>query len=153
MVYGQERKMRRESTAGIEKLRRRNLVATFAATFWRGKPLPSKGSRNFATSQSIGGKIIIIYRGAIARPSRLLVGLKSGKLRGALYSFISVKNKLRPKWSFKKVENHNMSKNKWSGEGPIVTDKPLMKLTQASKWMHQISPLNERDAINMEKLL
>ena len=45
-----------------------------------------------------------------------------------------------------------MSINKWSGEGPTVTDKPLMNLTQASKWMHQISPLNERDAINMEKI-
>ena len=104
MVYGQERKMRRESTAGIEKLRRRNLVATFAATFWRGKPLPSKGSRNFATSQSIGGKIIIIYHPYTPTPCQLLVGLKSEKLREALCSPISTFKKLRV--SCVKVEFH-----------------------------------------------
>ena len=96
--------MVKEYIVGIEKWRIRHLLATLVATYFRGKPLPSKGARNFATCQSIGGKIIIIYHPYPPTPRQLLVGLKSEKLREALYSPISTFKKLRV--SCVKVEFH-----------------------------------------------
>jgi len=96
--------MVKEYIVGIEKWRIRHLLATLVATYFRGKPLPSKGARNFATCQSIGGKIIIIYHPYTPTPCQLLVGLKSEKLREALYSPISTFKKLRV--SCVKVEFH-----------------------------------------------
>ena len=141
--------MVKEFIVGINKLRRRNFGRNFTRNFLEGKPLLGKGARNFATSQSIGRKIIIIYTGAMVRPSGRLVGLKSEKLRGALYSFILVKISCdqsgvsKKKWRGGEVTLKFIKKYKMDHSGVLydngdnITNMPELEKLEASQKMNK----------------